>query len=56
LLAASVASDDPIWCVVKGISDFADEDRDAVIEEGRLLACRNSAELVLSALENDARG
>ncbi len=26
LLAASTASDDPIWCVVKGISDFADED------------------------------
>ena len=30
LLAASTAADDPTWCVVKGISDFADEHRDAV--------------------------
>jgi nucleoside phosphorylase len=55
LLAASAAVDDPIWCVVKGISDFADENRDMVIEQGREMACRNAAEFVLSALENDAR-
>jgi adenosylhomocysteine nucleosidase len=55
LLAASLAADDPIWCVVKGISDFADERRDAVIEEYRPLACRNAAEFVLSALTNDVR-
>jgi nucleoside phosphorylase len=55
LLAASTAADDPIWCVVKGISDFADENRDAVIDESRPRACRNAAEFVLSALENDAR-
>jgi nucleoside phosphorylase len=55
LLAASLAADDPIWCVVKGISDFADSNRDAVIEEHRPAACRNAAEFVLSALTNDAR-
>jgi nucleoside phosphorylase len=55
LLAASLTADDPIWCVVKGISDFADESRDAVIEECRPIACRNAAEFVLSALTNDAR-
>ena len=54
LLAASLAADDPIWCVVKGISDFADENRDAVIGANRPVACRNAAEFVLSALVNDA--
>jgi adenosylhomocysteine nucleosidase len=54
LLAASTASDDPIWCVVKGISDFADENRDAVIHTNRPIACRNAAKFVLSALANDA--
>lgn len=54
LLAASSAVDEPIWCIVKGISDFADKDRDSVIREGREPACRNAAEFVLSALENDA--
>jgi nucleoside phosphorylase len=56
LLAASTAADDPIWCVVKGISDFADENRDAVIDTNRPIACRNAAEFVLSALVNDAAG
>jgi adenosylhomocysteine nucleosidase len=56
LLAASTAMDDPIWCVVKGISDFADENRDAVINTNRPMACRNSAQFVLSALMNDAVG
>ena len=56
LLAASISPDDPIWCVVKGISDFADEDRDAVIRANRPVACRNAATFVLSALANDVAG
>jgi adenosylhomocysteine nucleosidase len=56
LLAASTAADDPVWCVVKGISDFADEDRDAVLPTNRPIACRNAAEFVLAALVNDAAG
>ena len=56
LLAASTAADDPIWCVVKGIADFADENRDAVIDANRPIACRNAAQFVLSALVNDATG
>jgi adenosylhomocysteine nucleosidase len=55
LLAASFAADDPVWCVVKGISDFADECRDQVIAVSRPIACRNAAQFVLSALVNDAR-
>jgi adenosylhomocysteine nucleosidase len=54
LLASSTAADDPVWCVVKGISDFADEDRDSVIQVNRPIACRNAASFVLSALANDA--
>lgn len=54
LLTASQAWNDPVWCVVKGISDFADENRDAVIAENRPIACRNAAFFVLSALMNDA--
>jgi nucleoside phosphorylase len=54
LLAASTAADEPIWCVVKGICDFADENRDAVIAAARPAACRNAAQFVLSALVNDA--
>jgi adenosylhomocysteine nucleosidase len=54
LLAASTTADDPTWCVVKGISDFADENRDAVIAANRPIACRNAAEFVLSALANGA--
>jgi nucleoside phosphorylase len=55
LLAAS-AVDDPIWCVVKSISDFADENRDRDIAVGRESACRNAADFVLSALMNDPEG
>lgn len=54
LLAASTALDNPIWCVVKGISDFADEDRDVVIDTNRPVACRNAADFVLSALASDS--
>ena len=53
LLAASATVDDQIWCVVKGISDFADVLRDEEITEARSLACRNAADFVLSALLND---
>jgi adenosylhomocysteine nucleosidase len=53
LLAASAAADDPIWCVVKGIFDFADGNADNV---NRRIACRNAAQFVLSALLNDAAG
>ncbi len=56
LLAASIGKKDPIWCVVKGISDFADEDRDRVINESRPRACRNAAEFLLSALVNEVPG
>lgn len=57
LLAAAVKADDPVWpvwCVVKGISDFADEQRDEEIVTGRPLAARNAARFVLSGLVNDA--
>ena len=53
LLGASISSVDPIWCVVKGISDFADENRDEVIRANRPVACLNAATFVLSALVND---
>ena len=56
LLAASSTADDPIWCIVKGVSDFADENRDAVYVANRPIACRNAAEFVLSALTNDVAG
>jgi len=56
LLTASTAADDPAWCVVKGIVDFADENRDKMIDEFRSRACRNSADLVLSALVNSTPG
>jgi len=55
LRAASETWGDPVWCVVKGISDFADENRDAVIEANRPVACRNAGLFMLSALSNDAR-
>ena len=44
----------PIWIVVKGISDFADENRNRVIEKSRILACRNAAEFILSALRHSS--
>jgi nucleoside phosphorylase len=54
LLAASVKADDPVWCVVKGIGDFADECRKEDIKEGINVAPQNAAYFVLSALKNDA--
>jgi adenosylhomocysteine nucleosidase len=44
----------PSWIVVKAISDFADEDRDAIIKETRPIACRRAAVFVLSALSKAA--
>jgi adenosylhomocysteine nucleosidase len=52
LLSVSPA-DKPLWAVVKGISDFADEDRDVIIETTRQLACVNAVRFVLSALRNN---
>lgn len=40
----------PVWCVVKGISDFADSKRDKVIEKTRPVACRNAAEFFYSTM------
>lgn len=43
-------ADDPAWIVVKGISDFAEDERAVGWESSRELACRNSASFVLTAL------
>jgi adenosylhomocysteine nucleosidase len=55
LLAAAEKADDPVWCLVKGISDFADERRDKDIETGQSVAPRSAARFVLSSLLNDAK-
>ena len=44
-----------MWCVVKGISDFADEQREEDIQTGQTVAPRNAAHFVLSSLVNDAK-
>jgi nucleoside phosphorylase len=44
--------DDPAWIVVKGVSDFAEDDRPSDFPARRELACRNSAQFVLTALRN----
>lgn len=54
LLSVSPA-DKPLWAVVKGISDSADEDRDGIIENTRPLACKNAVRFVLEALRNNLR-
>jgi len=54
LLAAAIKVDDPVWCVVKGIRDFADEQRTEDIKTGLTVAPRNAARFVLSRLVNDA--
>jgi adenosylhomocysteine nucleosidase len=41
----------PLWIVVKGICDFADEKRDAEIVDNRPIACRNAARFVLATLQ-----
>ncbi|HEX3659734.1 MAG TPA: nucleoside phosphorylase-like protein [Pirellulales bacterium] len=55
LLAAAVKADDPAWCVVKGICDFADEQRGEEIKVGLTIAPQNAAHFVLSSLLNDAK-
>jgi len=52
LLSVSPA-DKPLWAVVKGISDFADEDRDGIIEATRPIACENAVRFVLKSLRNN---
>jgi nucleoside phosphorylase len=52
-LLSVAPADKPLWAVVKGISDFADEDRDGIIETTRPVACENAARFVLSALRNN---
>lgn len=53
LLAAS-DRERPNWIVVKAISDWADRDRDDVIERTRPIACYHSARFVLAALKVDS--
>lgn len=43
---------EPLWIVIKGICDFADDQRDVEIKETRPVACRNSAMFVLRGLQN----
>jgi nucleoside phosphorylase len=53
LLVTSTA-DTPTTVVCKGISDFADHNRDTVIKRGRPLAAGNAASFVIDALLNDS--
>lgn len=55
LLSGSMKAGDPVWCVVKGISDFADENRDNDIKTGREKASYHAALFVLSSLLNDTK-
>jgi len=50
LLATPQTEGSVSWLIVKGISDFADEQHLADSEAHRVLACENSIELVLRAL------
>ncbi|MDM8549340.1 hypothetical protein QUF72_04645 [Desulfobacterales bacterium HSG2] len=45
----------PIWIVVKGISDFANKDRNEIIKQSRPLACRNAASFVLNSLLSEGQ-
>ena len=49
LLAASRKSE-PVWAIVKGVSDFADDQRHGEIEAARPEACLNAVRFVLAAL------
>ncbi|MFM7592084.1 MAG: hypothetical protein ACKO85_09850, partial [Isosphaeraceae bacterium] len=49
LLAVSDKAN-PVWIVVKGISDFADQNQAVEVKQHRELACRNSIRLVFLAL------
>jgi nucleoside phosphorylase len=50
LLAASKKSE-PVWAIVKGISDFVDDRRHDEIEANRPEACLNAVRFVLAALQ-----
>lgn len=47
-------ADQPLWAIVKGISDFADTERDAIIDGTKMPACLNAARFVLTALRHRA--
>ncbi len=49
LLAASKKAE-PVWVVVKGISDFADDQQCTEVKARRAEACRNAVRFVLAAL------
>jgi len=55
LLAAAIKTGEPAWCVIKGICDFADKQRDEDIKTGLKIAPRNASFFVLSSLVNDAK-
>ncbi len=44
------APDNPCWIIVKAISDFADHQRDDIIERSRPVACYRAAKFVLSMM------
>jgi nucleoside phosphorylase len=50
LLAASEKAK-PVWVIVKGISDFADDQQRAEVEARRAKACLNAVRFVLAALK-----
>ena len=50
-LLSSSPPTDPIGIVVKGISDFADHERDGIIAKTRGPACQQAARFVLTALQ-----
>ncbi|HEY5312045.1 MAG TPA: hypothetical protein VIK18_05975 [Pirellulales bacterium] len=50
LLAASKKAE-PVWVIVKGISDFADDQQRAEVEARRAEACLNAVRFVLGALQ-----
>ncbi len=50
LLAASKKAE-PVWAIVKGISDFADDQQRAEVEARRAEACLNAVRFVLAALK-----
>ena len=49
-LLAATSKNKPMWVVVKGISDFADDQRHDEIEHTRVQACLNAVRFVLAAL------
>ena len=55
-LLAACEKSSPVWIVVKGISDFADDLRGEEIELMRPQACRNAARFVVSALQRAGEG